>query len=250
MLVDHVTYQIPHGEMPDTRDSVDNLGSFFSLLEMTEVQPEQKVEEGWTVRWFEDMWGFQIHIVEAENNMYDPQLPSIGLGHFCAHVTQASFDEIKANHADHDSGSGRVWIEGPFGLRVEVWSRESRKSARESSYVMRHDSPTLDSMMQRKDIPGELWAHHAVLERALDVYAERNETYKDNWKKQGWRGALFKLKLKVERAWEVLWDEDPNNLDPKYMDLVTDDLIDAINNAAFAVRAVESGNRDGVGGWF
>lgn len=103
---------------------------------------------------------------------------------------------------------------------------------------------------ERRTVEPQHWVHAQILDRALEVYKERNETYKDNWKKQGWRGALFKLKLKVERAWEVLWDEDPDNLDSDYMARVTDDLIDAINNAAFAVAAVEEGNRDGKGSWF
>ena len=79
-----------------------------------------------------------------------------------------------------------------------------------------------------------------VLLNAASLFAERNEGYRDNWKRQGWRGSLFKLRLKVERAWDVLWawplDEDEPN---------PDDLLDAINYAAFAVRQLRDGDRDG-----
>lgn len=80
-----------------------------------------------------------------------------------------------------------------------------------------------------------------VLMEALCVYDQRNATYKDNWKRSGWRGALFKLKLKVERAWDVWWDATP---DPAG-EIDVDDLLDAINCAGMAVRQIESSNRDG-----
>lgn len=80
----------------------------------------------------------------------------------------------------------------------------------------------------------------AVFEEALSLFAERNAGYQDNWKRQGWRGSMFKLRLKVERAWEVLWSADPARGEAGI-----DDLLDAINNAAFAIRSIRDGNRDG-----
>ena len=80
-----------------------------------------------------------------------------------------------------------------------------------------------------------------VLAQALCVYDERNAKYMDNWKRSGWRGALFKLKLKVERAWDVMWDANPSDVTTDDVD----DLLDAINCAGMAVRAMEDKNRDG-----
>lgn len=85
-----------------------------------------------------------------------------------------------------------------------------------------------------------------VLLRAGFVFAERNREYCDNWKRQGWRGGLFKLRLKVERAWDVLWAAQPwpdSEDTPERPPL--DDLLDAVNAACFVVRSVEANDRDG-----
>jgi hypothetical protein len=83
--------------------------------------------------------------------------------------------------------------------------------------------------------------HGAVLLEALRVFQERNAVYKDNWKVSGWRGNLFKLRLKVERAWAVLWDAPPYPIS----DLDVDDLLDVINYAACTIRCIRDGNRGG-----
>lgn len=86
-----------------------------------------------------------------------------------------------------------------------------------------------------------------VLTRAMEIYEERNIKYEDAWKQSGWRGALFDARKKVERAWTHLFyaDSVPTG-DPHDVD----DLIDTINYCAFAIRAIEDGNRDGQGGWW
>lgn len=85
-----------------------------------------------------------------------------------------------------------------------------------------------------------------VLLEAFCIYAERNERYADNWRRFGWRGCLFRLRERAERAWDALWDAHPR-VDNH---LSVDDLIDLINFAAFTVRAVRTGNRDGEGRWW
>lgn len=81
-----------------------------------------------------------------------------------------------------------------------------------------------------------------VLLQAAAIYSVRNEMYNDNWQRQGWRGCMFKLRLKVERVWEAWWNAEPA---PQYPNKDVDDLLDAINCAAFAVRAIRTNNRDG-----
>lgn len=83
-----------------------------------------------------------------------------------------------------------------------------------------------------------------VLLEALKVYDERNVKYKDNWKRFGWRGCLFRLRERTERAWDDWFHGD---VDIDEMPDV-DDLIDLINFAAFTIRAIREGNRDGS--WF
>jgi hypothetical protein len=81
----------------------------------------------------------------------------------------------------------------------------------------------------------------AVLEQALRIYEERNRKYNDNWRRFGWRGCVFRVRERAERAWDALfWAEDGAE--------AVDDLLDLINFAAFTVRAIREGNRDGT--WF
>lgn len=92
-----------------------------------------------------------------------------------------------------------------------------------------------------------------ILLRALSIYAERNPMYKDNWRRFGWRGCLFRLRERTERAWDALWDHTPLNVEQsrvvgRPVEPVLDDLVDLINFAGFTIRAVHAGNRDGS--WF
>jgi hypothetical protein len=83
-----------------------------------------------------------------------------------------------------------------------------------------------------------------VFLEALKVYAERK--YNDNWVRFGWRGCLFRLRERVERLWDNLWDATPPPTDfTKWCGENLDDAIDMINFAAFFVRAVRENNRDG-----
>jgi hypothetical protein len=72
-------------------------------------------------------------------------------------------------------------------------------------------------------------AQAVILLEALTIYAERNERYKDNWRRMGWRGALIRLRERVERA--------------------LDDVIDLINFAAFLVRGIR-GETTRDGSWW
>jgi hypothetical protein len=89
-----------------------------------------------------------------------------------------------------------------------------------------------------------MWEQARVLQMALKIYSDRNIRYKDNFKRFGWRGCLFRLRERSERAWDDLWDADVDGV------LHTDDLIDLINFAAFTVRSIQEKNRDGEGSWW
>lgn len=84
--------------------------------------------------------------------------------------------------------------------------------------------------------------HLGVFMRAMEVYSERNKSYKDNWKKMGWRGMLVRIRERQERLWDNFWNGEP---EPANLDGL-DDAIDLINFAGFFVRAVDEGNRDGT----
>lgn len=85
--------------------------------------------------------------------------------------------------------------------------------------------------------------HMKVLLRANRVYESKNRAYSDVWKNYGWRGCLMHLRTCVERAWNSLYSAPPGAT------VRVDNLIDAINYAAFAVRNMDEGNRDGIWGY-
>lgn len=67
-----------------------------------------------------------------------------------------------------------------------------------------------------------------VLLKAMEVYAERNIKYKDNWRRMGARGALIRIRERAERLWDSMWERPGPDMD---------DAIDLINFAAFLVRS-------------
>jgi len=77
-----------------------------------------------------------------------------------------------------------------------------------------------------------------VMQRCLQLFAERNEIHQDAWQPGGLRANLVKLRLKVERAWRQHWC---TGLRP------TEELLDAINYAVFCVRCAD--DDDVTGGW-
>lgn len=205
-MIDHVTYEVPEDELFDNPDLV----YFFDLLEMDEVPPDEAIEgKGWKVRWWKPRNGdVLIHLVAGDKPTYDP----MGLSHFCSYVNRESFSKLKVSQfLERDSGSGRIWLDGPIGIRVEV--RELSDSDRQK----------------------------AILDHALRIYYIRNIHYKDNWRRFGWRGCLFRLRERTERAWDALWEQDSDAVP----EAVKDDLYDLINFAAFTLRAIEENNRDG-----
>lgn len=246
--LDHVTYQVPYGTLSD-RELSRQIAEFFSLLEMKDVPPDGEIEKGWTVRWYEDASGFQVHLVEPENNQIQPQQVDLALGHFCAVISREGFKEaIDSPLLEHYSGGTRCWVKGPLGLRAEVRPRPLTDfvlSAEEAQQLGERYLREFAAGSTLKSVRPSTQAQERILMKALAIYEERNEKYNDNWRRFGWRGCLFRLRERVERAWDHLWGYDLAAV-PDPPDL--DDLYDLINFAAFTIRAVEEGNRDGS--WF
>lgn len=110
-MIDHVTYEIDRGGLEDP-----DLGRFFAALDLLEVEPDGAIEKDWNVRWWSDEDGKTIHLVEGERPV------TLGLAHFCIKgVGEKQYTELQHSEwLEHDSGSGRIWLSGPQGLRVEV----------------------------------------------------------------------------------------------------------------------------------
>lgn len=112
-MIDHITYQMPMEELLDQA-----IGAFFDCVGMYEIEASEVVPLRWRVRWFASGESCpNIHLVSAPNT----PLTGIGLGHFCVRVGIVLYERARRSRwCIHDSGSGRIWLCGPGGLRAEV----------------------------------------------------------------------------------------------------------------------------------
>lgn len=95
-------------------------------------------------------------------------------------------------------------------------------------------------------------AIRTILNEAADIYDKRQPAYGDQWRKYGWRGALYSARRKVERAWAQMWDATPGHpveADDEEVSGV-DDLLDSMVYLAMCVHEARKGNRDGEGQWW
>lgn len=137
------------------------------------------------------------------------------------------------------------WIEDKDTTidRMEGAAIKARAVLDRAAYAS--NDPRLGDEPEHPDSPeGQM---ESIFLEALEVFRKRNAVYHDAWKRSGWRGLMFDIRKKVERAWDALWDADPT---PSGEPNDVDDLLDMINYAACAMRAIREGNRDGVGGWW
>lgn len=240
MKVDHVTYQVPYGGLEHS-----GITTFFGLLEMKEIKPDDEVEKGWKVRWFVDADGFQVHLVEAENNQARTQEVRLGLGHFCAVLSRHGYREAtESTYCTRNSGMhSRAWLEGPFRLRAEI--RPKALDMEEAEPVEVKGTPFFLDLGDGDTTEDRL---AAIFAEAHGIFVKRNRQHQDSWKREGLRGCLFNLRRKVERAWDYLFNADFTVTPADDYD--EDDMLDAINYAALAVLAKREGNRDGQGGWW
>jgi hypothetical protein len=80
--------------------------------------------------------------------------------------------------------------------------------------------------------------------RCMEVYAERNHLYRDNWIRMGWRGCLIRVKERVERLWDAHWENNVAPVDPS-----VDDCLDLANFAGFMARGLEGETTRGGEWW-
>jgi hypothetical protein len=256
-MINHVTYQVPPKGLTDEQ-SVRQLDLFFGDLELYVVPPDLSIEKDWTVRWYSPAnGGTIIHLVEPREGAKYSDV-NLGLGHFCVEVSELRYSALcNSKWLEHSTpGSPRIWVRGPFGLRAEVRAQkqaqpvdegrsaiENRVGVHERDLVRiirEKGEISLGDPAPKDDALRAIIDQEAIMERAIEVYRDRNVHYRDNWRRMGWRGMLFRIRERAERAWDALWDADPEG--PQ---LQTDDLIDLINFCGFAIRAIEDGNRDG-----
>lgn len=93
-------------------------------------------------------------------------------------------------------------------------------------------------------LKGAMVQQAVTLVEALKVYAERNVIYRDNWKRMGLRGQLIRIRERAERLWDGCWEGGPLPGTAR-----SDDALDLINFAAFAIRALRGETTHGGEWW-
>jgi hypothetical protein len=116
-VIDHVTYEVAEDVLKS-----EELGQFFRDLGMLEAVPDPKIEKHYNVRWFSYLdEGTIVHVVARAKYTIRARL----WDHLCIKTSPECFGELaRSKWLERDSGSGRIWLEGPGGIRVEVnkWS--------------------------------------------------------------------------------------------------------------------------------
>lgn len=120
-MIDHITFEV-HADQLHT----DRMDEFMDLLGFIEIDASEEVKMGYDVRWFihrvypGSYWQYrkpELHLVAGG----DPA--PLGLTHFCiSGVGEDGMEECRTSDwLEHErEGSGRLWLAGPAGLRVEV----------------------------------------------------------------------------------------------------------------------------------
>jgi hypothetical protein len=83
-----------------------------------------------------------------------------------------------------------------------------------------------------------------VLDDAMRLLSQKNSTYQDAWKEQGWRGNLARIMSKVARLRNMLWRSQVTlmNGDKEHP---RDTLLDVINCCVFAILNIDDGREWG-----
>lgn len=258
--LDHLTVAISSHPIAMTEAT-----RMLELLGLRQVAPDSQYaarNTAWEYRHFEDGNGFKVHVV-AEGEA-DDKAGSPGLTHFRAVVPEDTFRALKeCDFLERDAGSGRIWLKGPGTLRAEVITTEGLMPEKRELFGV--EGPWQNTPEEWAAMAGDpdagrplhLRRHKEIMERALAIMVERDPKYHDSWKNYGWRGAIFNMRRKAQRAWNLLFNHEVTHAPPvppseaiqgKMPEL--DDLYDIINYATMAVQCIEDGNRDGTDGWW
>lgn len=111
--ITHFTYQVPFNYI--NRTEVDSF--FKDALGMLEMKPDRSIEKNYNVRWFQfPSDAVMLHLVE--NGSGYVRMP---FDHFCIRTSPDRYRVLASSEwLERDSGSGRIWLKGPLGIRVEV----------------------------------------------------------------------------------------------------------------------------------
>lgn len=230
--VHHFAYAVDKAECTG-QDS-----QFWQALGFTPTSVRGEFEQQIRQVWLRNDDGVEVHVVYNPDSNFST---AWGWGHVC--VVAPSDEVWEAGKQSEfleraNPLSERYWLRSPGGCRVEVRKpSESRRTVFQEAGAVLEGSPR---------------AVAQVLEEALDIYLKRHPHYGDQWKKYGWRGAIYNARRKVERMWAQLWNAEPSDAVAEATKQVSgvDDGLDTIVYLAMAIVAVREGNRDGMGAWW
>ncbi len=121
-MIDHISQQVPWHVL-----NSEEFTEFFALFGLEEIDKNEdspkgeeirtELRRGWMVRWFIDENGKTFHIVGGESPQ-ELQLGHVGIFDIGIDRWEACLNS-KWFGMFSSVGDG-IWLEGPFGLRVEV----------------------------------------------------------------------------------------------------------------------------------
>jgi hypothetical protein len=114
-VISHINFQVPEDVVHSKA-----LTEFMGLLMLTEVRPDEPLDDQYIVRWWEDMESdLRVHIVGSGMNAL-----SMGFGHLCVQLHDSRWKKCLDSpwliRYNPTSPMRRCWLYGPGGIRVEV----------------------------------------------------------------------------------------------------------------------------------
>lgn len=120
-MIDHVAYVVATRHLYSPR-----MDEFWAVLGFDEFQADEQYQAQfmkgrYEARWYTDSGECDVHLVAPKSGQWLPE--EWGLAHLCVKTDADQYAICKhSSFCVRDSGSGRVWLTGPGGIRVEVQS--------------------------------------------------------------------------------------------------------------------------------
>lgn len=113
-MIDHVAYTVEELDEVEQDRFWTALGFFMFPIPSDDVAYAYELEQ--RQRWYSNRTDCDVHIVENRD-----EADTWNWGHLCVKVEEETYDELRhSDWVERDNGSGRFWLRGPGGIRVEV----------------------------------------------------------------------------------------------------------------------------------
>jgi len=113
-MIDHVACTVPVLDAVGLDHFFGELG--FHQFDIPEDEPQFLYEMEHKQRWYSNGGECDVHVVENRKHV-----THWGWGHICVHVGGEQFEALrKSRWLVRDNDTGRIWLQGPGAIRVEV----------------------------------------------------------------------------------------------------------------------------------